>query len=133
MPPLGALPTAAATARAHVQAVLKSWGLGGGLPDDVELVVSEFVANGVNASTGPDGRPLYVNGRMPVVWLRLCTDGTTIRAEVWDEAPGVPARRTVSEDAESGRGLDMVVDALSADWGWFPAQSGKCTWAEFRA
>lgn len=132
MPPLGALPTAAATARAHVRTVLKSWRVGGDLPDDVETVVSELVANAVNASTGKDGKPLYVDGRMPVVWLRLLTDGATIRAEVWDKAPGVPVRRATGEDDESGRGLDLVVDALSASWGWFPAQSGKCTWAEFR-
>jgi anti-sigma regulatory factor (Ser/Thr protein kinase) len=131
MPPLGALPTAAAAARAHVRMVLKSWDVGGDLPDDVEMVVSELIANAVNASTGPDGRPLYVDGRMPVAWLRLLTNGTTLRAEVWDEAPGVPARREASEDDESGRGLDLV-DALAAESGWFAARSGKCAWAEFR-
>ena len=132
MPPLGALPTAAAAARAHVQSALKTWGLAGDLVYDVQTVVSELVTNSVNASTGPDHRPLYIDGRMPVVWLRLCTDGATLRAEVWDEAPGAPVRRTPGEDAMSGRGLEQVVDALATDWGWFPAQSGKCTWVEFR-
>jgi anti-sigma regulatory factor (Ser/Thr protein kinase) len=131
MPPLGALPTAAAAARAHVRTVLKSWGLAGDLPDDIETVVSELVANAVNASTGKDSKPLYLDGRMPVVWLRLLADGTTLRAEVWDEAPGVPARQTAGDDDESGRGLDLV-DALTAEWGWFPARSGKCVWAVFR-
>lgn len=131
MPPLGALPTAAAAARSHARTVLKSWGVNGELTDDVEMVISELAANSVNASTGPDGRPLYVDGRMLVVWLRLSTDGAALRAEVWDEAPGVPVRRTVGEDAVSGRGLELV-EALSAGWGWFPVQSGKCTWAEFR-
>jgi hypothetical protein len=112
--------------------VLKSWGVGGDLPHDIQTVVSELVTNSVNASTGPDGRPLYVDGHLPVVWLRLLADGSTIRAEVWDDAPGAPARRATGKDDESGRGLDLVVDALSADWGWFPAQHGKCTWAEFR-
>jgi anti-sigma regulatory factor (Ser/Thr protein kinase) len=131
MPPLGALPTAAAAARAHVRTVLKSWGVGGELTDDVEMAVSELVANSVNASTGPDGRPLYVDGRMLVVWLRLSVDGAMLRAEVWDEALGVPARRAASAGDVSGRGLELV-EARSAGWGWFPAQSGKCTWAEFR-
>jgi anti-sigma regulatory factor (Ser/Thr protein kinase) len=131
LPPLGALPTAAAAARAHVRTALKSWGLTGDSAHDVETVVSELIANAVNASTGTDGRPLYVDGRMPVVWQRLLTDRATLRAEVWDEAPGVPARRATGEDDESGRGLDLVVDALATDWGWFPAQSGKCVWAEF--
>jgi anti-sigma regulatory factor (Ser/Thr protein kinase) len=131
MPPLGALPTAAAATRSHARTVLKAWGVGRELTDDVATVVSELVTNSVNASTGPDGRPLYVDGRMLLVWLRLSTDGTTLRAEVWDEAPGVPARRAAGGDDVSGRGLELV-DALSAGWGWFPAQSGKCSWAEFR-
>jgi anti-sigma regulatory factor (Ser/Thr protein kinase) len=131
MPPLGALPTAAAAARSHVRTVLKSWGVGGDVTDDVETVVSELVANSVNASTGRDGRPVYVDGRMLVVWLRLSTDDATLLAEVWDEAPGTPARRAAGQADVSGRGLELV-EALSAGWGWFPAQSGKCTWAEFR-
>jgi hypothetical protein len=93
MPPLGALRTAAAAARAHVRTALRSWGISGDLADDVETVVSELVANAVNASTGPDDKPLYVDGRMLVVWLGLFTDGATLRAEIWDEAPGSPARR----------------------------------------
>jgi len=131
LPPLGALSTAAAAARAHVRTVLKSWGVSGELTDDVETVVSELITNSVNASTGLDGKPMYLDGRMFVVWLRLSTDGTMLRAEVWDEAPGIPARRAAHQDDVSGRGLELV-DALSAVWGWFPAQSGKCTWAEFR-
>jgi anti-sigma regulatory factor (Ser/Thr protein kinase) len=131
MPPLGALPTAAAAARAHARTVLRSWRIGGDLAHDAQTVISELVTNAVNASTGPDDKPLYMDGRMLVVWLGLFTDGATLRAEVWDQAPGVPARRTTGTDDVSGRGLDLVVDALSADWGWFPAQSGKCAWAEF--
>jgi anti-sigma regulatory factor (Ser/Thr protein kinase) len=126
------LRTAAGVARAHARAVLKSWGIGGDLADDIEMVVSELITNAVNASTGPDDKPLYVNGRMLVVWLGLFTDGATLRSEVWDEAPGTPVRREASAGDVSGRGLDQVVDSLSAGWGWFPAQSGKCTWAEFR-
>jgi anti-sigma regulatory factor (Ser/Thr protein kinase) len=129
MPPLGALRTAA---RAHVRTVLKSWGIGGNLTYDVETVVSELITNAVNASTGPEDKPLYVDGRMLVVWLGLFTDGATLRVEVWDEAPGTPARRATGADDVSGRGLDLVVDALSAGWGWFPVRSGKCAWAEFR-
>jgi anti-sigma regulatory factor (Ser/Thr protein kinase) len=132
MPSLGALRTAAAAARAHVRIVLNSWGIGDDLAHDVETVVSELITNAVNASTGPDDQPLYVDGRMLVVWLGLFTDGATLRAEVWDEAPGNPSRRVTGPGDVSGRGLDLVVDSLSANWGWFPAQLGKCTWAEFR-
>ncbi len=132
MPPLGALRAAAGAARGHVGAVLKTWGLSH-LSDDAQMVVSELVANAVNASTGPDDKPLYADGRILVVRLRLFTDGATLRAEVWDQAPGVPAPRATGAYDVSGRGLDLVVDALSAEWGWFAARSGKCVWAEFRA
>ena len=54
MPPLAALPTAPAVARAHVRATLATWRMGD-LADAVELVVSELVANGVKASAGGDG------------------------------------------------------------------------------
>jgi hypothetical protein len=45
MPPLGALPTAAAAARAHARTVLRSWRIGGDLAHDVQTVISELVTN----------------------------------------------------------------------------------------
>ena len=105
----------------------------GDLADATELVVSELAANGVNASTGDDGAPLYVNGRMPVIRLCLLTDGTRLVAEVWDQAPGVPVRLSAGREDESGRGLDLVDMLTDSRWGWHPARPGpgKCVWAEF--
>jgi Histidine kinase-like ATPase domain len=132
MPPLGALRTAPSGARAHIRAVLAMRGMGD-LADALELVVSELVANGVNASAGDDGAPRYVEGRMPVIRLFLLTDGARLVAEVWDEAPGVPVRLSAGRDDESGRGLDLVDMITGSRWGWHPARSGpgKCVWAEF--
>jgi hypothetical protein len=68
--------------------MLAMWRMSGPT-DALELVVSELVANGVNASADADGSPKYVEGRMPVIRLRLVTDGVRLVAEVWDGAPGV--------------------------------------------
>jgi anti-sigma regulatory factor (Ser/Thr protein kinase) len=132
MPPLGALRTAPSAARAHARAVLASWQMEG-LADDLELVVSELVANAVNASASDDGALRYAEGRMPVIGLCLFTDGTRLVAEVWDQAPGVPVRLSSGRDDERGRGLDLVDTITGSRWGWHPARSGpgKCVWAEF--
>jgi nitrogen-specific signal transduction histidine kinase len=134
MPPLAALPTAPSAARAHVRAMLAMWRMSG-LADALELVVSELVANGVNASADGDGAPRYVEGRMPLIRLRLLTDGVRLVVEVWDEAPGVPARLRAGRDDESGRGLGLVDMITRSQWGWRPARSrpGKCVWAAFEA
>jgi hypothetical protein len=132
MPPLAALPTAPSAARAYVRATLATWRMSG-LADALELVVSELVANGVNASADGDGTPRYIEGRMPVIRLCLLTDGARLAAEVWDEAPGVPVRLSAGRDDESGRGLNIVDTITGSRWGWHPATSGpgKCVWAEF--
>lgn len=132
LPPLGALRTAPATARGHVRGTLAAWRLND-LSDVVELVVSELAANGVNASAGPDGRPTYLDGRLPVIRVGLFTDGAVLVAEVWDQASGIPVRKSPDDSDESGRGLDIVHELTSARWGWHHATTGpgKCVWAEF--
>lgn|SRR5512146_807013 len=133
MPLVGALPTAAGVARAHVRAVLLSWQVSGDTADILELIVDEFVANAVNASTGHDGRPRYgPGGLLPVVGVGLFGDGSRLLAEVWDQAPGKPTPREVTDAAESGRGL-LLVRELSARWGWHPHDGWKCVWAEITA
>jgi hypothetical protein len=66
LPPLGALTSAPASARAHVGAVLPGWHLDD-LTDACRAVVSELVTNALEASTGPTGELIYVDGRMPVI------------------------------------------------------------------
>lgn len=129
MQPLGALPTAPRAARAYVRTMLMIWGLGY-LCESAGLIVSELVANGVNASAGEDGP--YRDGRLLMVQVILRVNGTRVRAEVWDEAPGAPAPREAAKDAETGRGLHLV-DALATRWGWHKGTGptpAKCVWAE---
>jgi anti-sigma regulatory factor (Ser/Thr protein kinase) len=130
MPPLAALRTAASAARAYVRSALALWELSH-LADTAEVIVSELVANAVNASTDEHGRPLYRDGRILLVWVRLQVDEARLKAEVWDQAPGAPVLQPIQNDSESGRGLAMV-SALADAWDWHPSkdQPGKCVWAQ---
>lgn len=129
-PPLAALPTVPALGRLFARAILHTWHEDS-LVQDAELIVSELTDNAVTASADGDGRPVYVAGRMPVIQVRLLTDGVRLLIEVWDQAPGTPVLRKVTGNEESGRGL-MLVDAIADKWGWTPAdgQPGKVVWAE---
>lgn len=130
MPPLAALPTVSAAARAFVRTALRAWHLEA-LTEDAELVVSELVSNAVAASTDAHGHPVYAGGCVPVIRVCLLTDGARVLVEVCDQAPGVPQVREAAADDESGRGL-VLVDAISRKWGWCPAtgRQGKIVWAE---
>lgn len=83
--------------------MLAAWNFGH-FAETAELVVSEMVTNAVEAST-VHGSPLYVGGRMLVVWVRLISDGFRFIIEVVDQAPGVPVKGKAAPDDECGRGL----------------------------
>ncbi|HEX3958936.1 MAG TPA: ATP-binding protein [Trebonia sp.] len=118
--PVSALPTAARLARAFTRTIVAHWGLSG-LAEDCELVISELVANVVQAATAADGIPWHdERGGAPLLWVRLLSDGVRLRVEVWDNLPralGVPEPRRPARNEESGRGLG-IVRAVSQDWGW---------------
>lgn len=134
--PMGALPTVPGLARAFTALVLGSWDLVGvlDLAEVSELIVSELSTNVVLAATGDDGSPVYQpDGRLTQMWLRLMSDGTQVRIEVWDNLPdsaGVPVLRQPGQDQEHGRGLELV-SRLSRDWGWHPVSGtrAKFVWA----
>ena len=131
MAPLGVLPTAPGCARAYVPFTLAAWNFGH-FAETAELVVSEMVTNAVEAST-VHGSPLYVGGRMLVVWVRLFSDGFRLIIEVVDQAPGVPVEGKAVPDDECGRGLPLVDAFTDGHWGWLLGPPGKCVWAELRA
>jgi anti-sigma regulatory factor (Ser/Thr protein kinase) len=117
---LGALDGAVPSARLHARLVLAEWGLAA-LSDDIELLVSELVTNGVRASraTGHDA-----------VRMWLVSDLRQVVVFVWDASPRPPVPGDPpGADAESGRGL-LLVEALSQRWGHFGYDSGgKVIWA----
>jgi hypothetical protein len=131
LPPLAALLSAAGTTRAYVKVVLAVWGMGV-LADVAELLASELVTNSLRASTTLEGLPCYVDGRMPLIWVRLVTaeDRSCLRIEVYDQAAGEPLMKDDDPEAESGRGLQMVDMMTGGNWGWSPntGQPGKCVW-----
>ena len=122
---LGPLTSSPGTARGHIRAVLKEWGLDE-LADTTELVVSELTTNAVSA-TRALATPLPLSIR---VWLHA--NRKRILVTVWDADPQPPVlQENVNGDAEHGRGLALV-DALSSKWGWYepPVIGGKCVYAE---
>ena len=138
--PVGALPTAPGLARGFTTTVLNGWEMAsrGDLADISAVIVSELATNVVDRVTRGDGSSVYLaDGRMTVLWLRLMTDRTSLRVEVWDNLPraaGFPVLRSPGMGEEHGRGL-AVVQQLSRSWGWHPVpgNNAKCTWAVLQA
>ncbi len=133
MTPLGALPTAPGCARAHLRDTLEQWNLS--VYEEVaELLISEMVTNAVEASTDDVGCPVYVNGRMAVVVVRLVATGRGLVLEVWDLVPTLPVMQNAAPLEEHGRGM-FLVETLSYQWDWKTANDwpGKCVWAELRS
>ena len=110
---LGALDSAVPSARLHARHVLREWDLGD-LGDDAELVVSELVTNGVQASRAMTHAAIR---------LWLASDRAQVVICVWDASPQPPVRMDPGEDAGNGRGL-LLVEAVSKQWGWSPAEPG---------
>jgi anti-sigma regulatory factor (Ser/Thr protein kinase) len=115
-------------ARLHAKHLAWEWGLTG-ITETIELLVSELTTNSVQAMAG--------HGGQPAICLRLLSDNTRIRIEVWDADTRPPAPKDPATDgipdleAETGRGL-LLVAALSARWDWAPTQepAGKVVWCE---
>ena len=128
---LGALPSAVPCARLHSRQVLWEWGLRA-LADPVELIVSELVTNGLQASEGLTGSRYA--GRwtpgVPPLRLWLHADGRRAVIQVWDGNDKLPTPQVANVGAESGRGL-LLVEAMSTTWGSYQigGSSGKVVWA----
>ena len=109
------VPTSARSARRFVAEMLEAWTLAS-LSDLATLLVSELMSN-VVLHAGTDAV------------VRLYRLSARVRVEVSDRSPRLPVRKRYSEDATTGRGLDLV-DTLSAAWGVEPTSGGKVVWFE---
>ena len=89
------------------------------LCDTVALLVSEVATN---ALVHGDGQ----------VRVQVHHHGRTLRVEVDDANPTLPALRRATEFEEGGRGLALV-EALASSWGSEPSGSGKTVWFEVAA
>lgn len=122
---LGPLPGAVPCARAHARQVLWEWGQAA-LADDVGAVVTELVTNAVAAS-----RQLP---SWPPVRLWLGSDTKLVLVLVGDASQRPPLQLDPALDSDGGRGLRLVVAALTSRWGWYPAtgtRTAKVVWAEW--
>lgn len=115
---LPCVPESASAGRNLAAWALHWWGLPA-LQDDVELVVSELVANAAR----------YARCAHVVISLTRLPGGR-IRVDVRDGCTEPPVMRAPDDEEETGRGLVMV-DALADKWGSDPAPGGKTVWAEF--
>jgi Histidine kinase-like ATPase domain len=124
----GPTPAALPVVRRHARQTLAGWQLHG-LTDDVELVVSELTTNAVLATQS--AAPLPAAAAAPVAALYLAVRCDRLFVLIWDCCPGGPLQRAHADDAENGRGLEIVA-ALSDMWGcYLPGEGGKVVWAQF--
>ncbi len=84
--------------------------------DDAELVVSELVANSVNAEA-------------TTVMISIDLHHSHLRLAVEDDADGVPELLHAAASDDHGRGL-AIVEALTRGWGVSPTANGKQVWAD---
>ena len=103
-------------ARFYIRAALTYHDLEDYIPD-AETVSSELVTNAMmHAGTA--------SFSVEVVHL----ESSTVAITVTDSSPIPPVRHNPADEAEHGRGLN-IVEALSAEWGWRPEAPGKAVYA----
>ncbi|HJQ42004.1 MAG TPA: ATP-binding protein [Jatrophihabitantaceae bacterium] len=111
-------PASAAVVRQTMTRDLTRW-----LPepavDEVVLVASELVGNAIRHA------PPNTDRRLQVEWD---VDDANATVRVSDSGTGIPQVRSATLDEPSGRGL-AIVDAVSAEWGFYASGHGKFVWA----
>ncbi len=117
----GALVGAVPCGRLHTRHLLWEWRLTG-LTDSAELIAAELLTNAVAASQ-PSLDILPVR-------LWLLSDRCRLLIMVWDTSPQPPLPAPTDDDAENGRGLQLV-EAVCTRWSWYPTPelAGKVVWA----
>jgi anti-sigma regulatory factor (Ser/Thr protein kinase) len=115
---LSPVPAAVGRARQRSRQVLRDWGLSR-LSEDAELLVSELTTNAI-----------AVVQSIPLVRMWLLADAERVLVLVWDPCPLAPVPADSPDDAESGRGL-QIVEAVSRRWDWYRPRdmTGKVVWA----
>lgn len=122
---LAARPSAAAWGRRIVRHVLREWQLEAISGPALQLV-TDLIANAVPVSARGLRRDQL--GRQMIV-LTVKLTGTSLRLEVWDANPVLPALREADVSGDCGRGL-LRIDFLSDRWGYREARDGKAVWCE---
>jgi hypothetical protein len=122
---LAARPSAAAWGRRIVRHVLRERHLEAVSGTTLQLV-TDLIASAVPASA-PGLRRDQLGRQMIVLTVKFT--GTSLRLEVWDANPALPALREADVSGDCGRGL-LRIDFLSDRWGYHAAGGGKAVWCE---
>ena len=112
-------PEAAKAARDFTTSTLREWQLDE-LVQEAALIASELVTNAIRHGLGgtDDG--------VELAWRR---QAARVICMVTDRSPLPPVLGSADQDAESGRGL-QVVQAVAATWGWMMlSATSKAVWA----
>ncbi|MBI2706076.1 MAG: ATP-binding protein [Actinobacteria bacterium] len=109
-------PASAAAARSFAVSASRT---SGELADTVSLLTSELASNAV------------LHARTSFV-VRVTSRSSTLRVEVADTNPNLPARKEYGPDAITGRGL-RIVEGLADRWGVETEPGGKAVWFELLA
>jgi hypothetical protein len=145
-------PESAKAARDFTKAILREWGLDG-LAQEAALIASELVTNAIRHgaccaredwagedwagedwadedwAVGDWAPPDWAGAEQARVELSWQRQAGRVICMVTDQSPRLPVLGSADEDAESGRGL-QVVAALSAAWGWMMLGArSKAVWA----
>ncbi|MGD0554698.1 MAG: ATP-binding protein [Streptosporangiaceae bacterium] len=112
--PLPAGPAAAGEARRRVTAAVRAWKVPVDL-DSAVLLTSELVTNALRHSG--DG----------TVSIDISCSFGRLRVDVHDKSGSVPIQADPADDEETGRGL-MLVETLSAEWGYYRTEVGKAVY-----
>ncbi|MER5488720.1 ATP-binding protein [Streptomyces sp. NPDC002812] len=87
--------------------------------DTAALLATELLSNALtHADVG--GEPFQV--RLDLYW-----NGCGLTIVVTDPDPRLPVAMSADDDAEHGRGLELL-EALATRWGACPAGAGKTVW-----
>ncbi|MET8809619.1 SpoIIE family protein phosphatase [Streptomyces sp. NPDC004546] len=108
-------PSAAGTARTHVQRQLAAWEVDDETAYATEVIVSELVTNAVRYGAPP-------------LLLRIIKD-CTLTCEVHDSSASAPHLRHARTVDEGGRGL-FICSQLAQRWGTRYSTDGKTVWTE---
>ncbi|MQY14231.1 hypothetical protein SRB5_43930 [Streptomyces sp. RB5] len=100
--------------RRTIKHQLAGWGLDD-LTSDAMTVSGELLANAMEHAGGN-------------IYARFTVRPSQLLIEVLDGSSDVPRIRPIASWSERGRGLS-VVQALSAEWGYWRTPTGKTVWA----
>jgi anti-sigma regulatory factor (Ser/Thr protein kinase) len=117
---LPSIPESVRIARFHIRAALGFHRLGE-YADDAETITSELVTNAIQHVGGDGTETVGVS-------LVRVRNPEAVTVVVSDSSPAGPVIREPSDSSERGRGL-LIVDELSAYWGWNLEDGGKSVFA----